>query len=387
MKKRNKWKIWLSDAILKHRRTYAGIPGFFKKRIVNTLCLSFLLLYGGSALGLAQRSAGFVGWTVFLTICGIGDAVYVYYLAVTRSYEVVEGTVSEIHKEYGGMHMSLASIIISAATKEFAGFSVIGYLTEKAADVGTGKIWTELKKKISDKPDSFECRLYGAIEKSVGEYLCKETGEDVSAAICECIFDVWCLEGYLTPEQIANILYRYSAYAKQNDILEWYRTFQNQIIKDNVLYPMFMMNNIQLSGKLQREQDKKIDQVLALLQAVMKENKETQQKKPEYISDPPTDIDSFYVDRTMLENELWTAFILAGKSALLYGMGGIGKTEMAKAVLKKIYSLPCDVTGIYQIAWVTYTNGKLKDSLIEAFYDTKGYTDRDEACSRLCISG
>ena len=142
---------------------------------------------------------------------------------------------------------------------------------------------------------------------------------------------------------------------------------------------MFMMNNIQLSGKLQREQDKKIDQVLALLQAVMKENKETQQKKPEYISDPPTDIDSFYVDRTMLENELWTAFILAGKSALLYGMGGIGKTEMAKAVLKKIYSLPCDVTGIYQIAWVTYTNGKLKDSLIEAFYDTKGYTDRDEA--------
>lgn len=134
-----------------------------------------------------------------------------------------------------------------------------------------------------------------------------------------------------------------------------------------------------MSGKLQREQDKKIDQVLALLQAVMKENKETQQKKPEYISDPPTDIDSFYVDRTMLENELWTAFILAGKSALLYGMGGIGKTEMAKAVLKKIYSLPCDVTGIYQIAWVTYTNGKLKDSLIEAFYDTKGYTDRDEA--------
>ena len=133
-------------------------------------------------------------------------------------------------------------------------------------------------------------------------------------------------------------MHGYSSYAKQNDILAWYRTFQDQIIKDDILYPMFMMNNIQLSGELQREQDKKIDQVLALLQTVMKENKETQQKKPEYISDPPTDIDSFYVDRTMLENELWTAFILAGKSALLYGMGGIGKTEMAKAVLKKIYS-------------------------------------------------
>ena len=56
--------------------------------------------------------------------------------------------------------MGLASIIISAATKEIAGFTVIGYLTEKAADIGTGKIWTELKKKIGDRPDSFECRLY-----------------------------------------------------------------------------------------------------------------------------------------------------------------------------------------------------------------------------------
>ena len=160
--------------------------------------------------------------------------------------------------------MGLASIIISAATKEIAGFTVIGYLTEKAADIGTGKIWTELKKKIGDRPDSFECRLYGAIEKSVGEYLCKGTTEDVSAAICEYIFDAWCREGYLTPKRISNILHGYSSYAKQNDILAWYRTFQDQIIKDDILYPMFMMNNIQLSGELQREQDKKMTVIEAL---------------------------------------------------------------------------------------------------------------------------
>lgn len=279
--------------------------------------------------------------------------------------------------------MSLASIIISAATKEIAGFTVIGYLTEKAADIGTGKIWIELKKKIGDKPDSFESRLYGAIEESVREYLCKGTGEDVSAAICECIFDVWCREGYLTPERIAKILRCYSAYAKQNDILEWYRTFQNQIIKDDVLYSMFMMNNIQLSGEMQRKQNKKMDQVLELLRIVLKENKETQQEKPKYISDCPTDIDSFYVERTTFENELWTTLVLSGESVLLYGIGGIGKTETAKSVLKKIYSLPCDVTGIYQIAWVTYTNGNLKDSLIEALPDAKGNTDRDEAWEHI----
>lgn len=99
LKKKKKWKTWLSEQYLKYREHYTGIPGFFKKRIVNTLLLSFLLLYGGCALGLAQKSAGFVGWTVFLAVCGIGYAGYIYYLAVTKSYEVVEGTVTEIHAE------------------------------------------------------------------------------------------------------------------------------------------------------------------------------------------------------------------------------------------------------------------------------------------------
>lgn len=41
------------------------------------------------------------------------------------------------------------------------------------------------------------------------------------------------------------------------------------------------------------------------------------------------------------------------------------------------------LTHSYQIAWVTYINGKLKDSLIEAFHDTKGYTDREEAWEHI----
>ena len=35
----------------------------------------------------------------FWSVCGIGYAGYIYYLAVTKSYEVVEGTVTEIHAE------------------------------------------------------------------------------------------------------------------------------------------------------------------------------------------------------------------------------------------------------------------------------------------------
>lgn len=287
-----------------------------------------------------------------------------------------EGSIEE---ECGGIHMNLASIIIMAATKEIAGFTVTGYLMEKVADVGTGKIWGELKKKIESKPDSFEFRLYRAIEQSVTEYLCKDESEDIAAAICECIFNVWCQEGYLKPERVKNILRQYSVFEEQNNILSWYRAFQNQIVKDDILCSMFMVNNMQLSAELQKKQDEKINQVLAMMQVILGQKNVQQQEYPQYLSDSPTDIDSFYVERMTYENELWSALVLSGTSVLLFGIGGIGKTEMAKSILKKIHSLPCEITGIYKIIWVNYSNGSLKDSLIEAVYDTKKNTNRDEA--------
>ena len=279
--------------------------------------------------------------------------------------------------------MSLASIIIMAGSKEIAGFTVGGNLAGKAADIGTGKIWAELKRKIGNKPDTFESRLYNAIERSVKEYLCRDSNENITAAVCERIFDVWCKEGYLTPERIGNILLQYSRYSKQDDILEWYRSFQDQIIKDDILHPMFMMNNMQLSGELQKEQDKKIDQMLSLLQDFLKDRKEEQQEYPEYLSDFAADIDSFYVNRMILEMELWNQLVLSEVSVLLCGIGGIGKTETAKAVLKKIYSLPSNVTGIYQIIWVNYTNGSLKDSLIEAVHETRGSSNHEDAWEHI----
>lgn len=68
---------------------------------------------------------------------------------------------------------------------------------------------------------------------------------------------------------------------------------------------------------------------------------------------------------------------------LLCGIGGIGKTETAKSVLKKIYSLPSNVTGIYQIIWVNYMNGSLEDSLIEAVHETRGSLNHEDAWEHI----
>lgn len=61
-----------------------------------------------------------------------------------------------ISRECGKIHMSLTSIIISEAAREIVDSMVIGYLIEKAANIGIGKIWTELKKKIGNNSDLFE---------------------------------------------------------------------------------------------------------------------------------------------------------------------------------------------------------------------------------------
>ena len=280
------------------------------------------------------------------------------------------------------MYMALASTIVTVATKDIGGFTVAAYLAEKVTDVGTGKIWTLLKNKISNKSDGFEFRLYNAIEKSVVNYLSKKSNSDISAAICECIFMVWCEEGYLTPKRVGGILKRYSQYTKKSDILEWYRCLEEQIIQDSILYPLFMMNNVQLSREAQKEQGKKIEQILLMLKEVIGEKKD-KQEYPHYLSDLPTDIDAFYIKREVLEDELWKELVVEEKSVLLYGIGGIGKTETAKAVLKKINFFPCEVTGIYQLIWVNYINGSLKDSLIETVHETKGMVNTKEAWEHI----
>ena len=41
---------------------YERIPGFFQKRIVNTVLICMVLLYCGCTFGMAEESTGFVLW-------------------------------------------------------------------------------------------------------------------------------------------------------------------------------------------------------------------------------------------------------------------------------------------------------------------------------------
>lgn len=58
--------------------------------------------------------------------------------------------------------------------------------------------------------------------------------------------------------------------------------------------------------------------------------------------------------------------LIDGRSCYLHGIGGIGKTEIAKAVLKKIKEIPSSDSGITHILWINYTAENFALSLIRA---------------------
>lgn len=71
--------------------------------------------------------------------------------------------------------------------------------------------------------------------------------------------------------------------------------------------------------------------------------------------------------------------LFGGKSCYLHGIGGIGKTEIAKSVLQKILATPSSESGINQIMWIDYTEGDFALSLVRSLKMGDSTHNLDEA--------
>ena len=113
---------------------YERIPGFFQKRIVNTVLICMVLLYCGCTFGMAEESTGFVLWTLYLVVCGFLYAGYIFYLAVTGCYEIVQGTVIKMQKELPIDHLRVVQVQAEDG-------SVTELLLDKRTEVKVGKTY------------------------------------------------------------------------------------------------------------------------------------------------------------------------------------------------------------------------------------------------------
>lgn len=73
----------------------------------------------------------------------------------------------------------------------------------------------------------------------------------------------------------------------------------------------------------------------------------------------------YYAGRENTANSI-TEHLLSGRSCYLHGIGGIGKTEIAKDVWNSIRNMPSSESGITHMAWIEYIEENLALSLVRS---------------------
>jgi len=99
---------------------------------------------------------------------------------------------------------------------------------------------------------------------------------------------------------------------------------------------------------------------------------------PVFLSDRPFDLSEHFLGREQIVQDA-VQRIMNGKSITLCGIGGIGKTEIAKAVIKDIEKQNCDIHKIEKIAWVEYDNQNIFFCIAKSFRETRKIENLEQA--------
>lgn len=120
-------------------------------------------------------------------------------------------------------------------------FSASDYIISKALDIGTGKVWAEIKKHMEYPTGSIESQLYDAIEASIRNYADLYDGDQIAPA-CEMIYGAWTLAGHLPEEKVERALALLNTrYIGQRNIKLWYKLFYEEVVKRDSLYRWLML--------------------------------------------------------------------------------------------------------------------------------------------------
>ena len=78
--------------------------------------------------------------------------------------------------------------------------------------------------------------------------------------------------------------------------------------------------------------------------------------------------------------------LISGQSCYLHGIGGIGKTEIAKSVLKQLLGMLSSDSGFTHIMWINYTDGNFALSLIRALNPDENTKNFEQAFQKAVSS-
>lgn len=118
--------------------------------------------------------------------------------------------------------------------------------------------------------------------------------------------------------------------------------------------------------------------IAELQQLFIELERSKQQEYPAFISDLPFSSSVHFIGR---KDELENVYeiIRSYQSVMLYGLGGIGKTEIVKQIVNRIFKEKCENHGIEKIAWVDYDNIDIRNCIAKSLHETRLIKDSNEA--------
>ena len=106
---------------------------------------------------------------------------------------------------------------------------------------------------------------------------------------------------------------------------------------------------------------------------------------PKLLTAAPYHQTEHYLGREVVTSSL-VQQLVSGRSCYLHGIGGIGKTEIAKSALKQILAMPASESGFTHVMWVNYTDRNFALSLVRALNITDDIHNLEQAFQRQYLS-
>lgn len=124
----------------------------------------------------------------------------------------------------------------------------------------------------------------------------------------------------------------------------------------------------------------KIEAIRQYLEDYFGRNNQSSSDYPKYLTDIPDGIVPSFTGRDEIICEI-TGLLESSTSIFLSAVGGLGKTEVARSIMKKYANTPITESGVHYLGWVRYDNNDLR-SCIKSAFRLKGTAD--EAWNDFC---
>lgn len=165
---------------------------------------------------------------------------------------------------------------------ELGKFSIADFIISKTIDIGSGKLWSEIKKRFGSDEETIESRLYNVIEASIERYSALNDKNEIAPA-CELIYAGWIIEGKLSKEQTRRALEMLnSRYIAKRNINLWYNIFYEEMTKNEPLYKWFILRTLNAVNNQKSKNEETLEQIKEMLEQSAKENEIKQDSRLKY---------------------------------------------------------------------------------------------------------